>query len=189
MTGGLCAYAQGTFRNLDFELSQVPTSTSPGAFVPASQALPLWTVYVGGNQQSTVLYNDLTAGRAAVALLSSDPRNPYRYGVIQGNYAAVLQAGGGGDAAIAQTGTIPANAMSILFEASAPYGSGWTITIGDQRIPVIEVSTVGSFALYAGDIAAFAGKTEELRFTAVQGPGPSLNIVLRRHSVFVNSGS
>src|SRR6266705_747181 len=88
------AEGQGTFfHNLDFELSQVPGSTPPSTLLPAGEALPLWTAYVGGHQLSTVLYNSLYLGSAGLALLSSDPRNPYAYGVLQGSYTAVIQAG------------------------------------------------------------------------------------------------
>ena len=173
------AHAQGTFRNLDFELAQVPTSTPPSTLVPASEALPLWTAYVGNNQQSTVLYNNLYLGQAVVALLSSDPRNPFPNGVIQGNYTAVLEAGAGGDAAISQTGTIPPGTKSILFEANMPAASGWTISVGGVTIPVVQVSQVNSyFSLYGGDISAFAGRTEELRFTALLGQGTPDNMFL-----------
>jgi hypothetical protein len=40
-------WAQGTFRNLDFGLSQVPTSTVPNSFVDASIAFPFWTLSGG----------------------------------------------------------------------------------------------------------------------------------------------
>jgi len=175
------AQAQGTFRNLDFELAQVPSSTPPGTLLPASTAIPFWTPYVGGNPQDTVLYNKLYLGTAVVALLSSAPGNPVPNGVIQGNYTAVLEAGAGGDAAISQTGTIPANAVSIMFEASAPYGSGWTITVGGVTIPVFELASLpahpGVF-LYGGNISAFAGQTEQLRFTATLGPSPPVSMFL-----------
>ena len=41
--------AQGTFRNLDFELAQIPQS-QPVGDVSTAAALPFWAVYYGATQ-------------------------------------------------------------------------------------------------------------------------------------------
>src|SRR5690349_15810292 len=67
------ADAQGTFHNMDFGLSQVPSSTPWGSWVPANQALPFWTAYYAGTNQFTqVLYNSETLGSVSVDLLTPD---------------------------------------------------------------------------------------------------------------------
>lgn len=166
---------QGTFRNLDFGMSQVPEFTPPDTLVSASVAFPFWSTYLGTNQISSVLFNSETIGSANISLL--DSHSPVG-AVIPGYNTAVLQAGYVSSvvvpASIAQTGQIPSDAMSLLFVASAPSLSGWQVTIGDIKIPVVEVAPVTSFFNeYAANISLFAGETAELRFTAVGGPSPS----------------
>lgn len=172
--------AQGTFRNMDFGLSQVPNSTPWGTLVPANQALPFWTAFNGINPINLVLYNSVTIGSASVDLLTPDDTTD---GGIPGHYTAVLQAGAVNastvSAAIAQTGQIPAGTMSLLFVATPPSGGGWKVTIGGQSIPVVEVSQVDSrFNEYGANISAFAGLTDELRFTALPGTSSPGNMWL-----------
>jgi hypothetical protein len=175
---------QGTFRNLDFELAQVPTSTPAGTLVPTGSAVPFWTAYLGNDQQSTVQYNQLYLGSGSVDLLTSD--GPYSMSVFQGRYGVALQAGGpfggggGGDASISQTGAIPQNALTLLFAASAPYGAGWTVSVGGQVLPVVQLQQINANSfIYGADIAAFVGKTEDLKFTALLGTGsPLVNMFL-----------
>ena len=172
-----CSYAQG-FVNIDFGSANIPNSTPSGSFVSMSNAIPGWTGYLGSVQQTTVLYNSLATGSAVLAILAT---NSPVGGVIPGNiYNVVLQAGSTSlSAAIAQTAVIPSYANSIFFTASLPYAAGWQVTIAGQNIPVTEVSTVGNgFAIFGGDISAFAGQQDELRFTALFGAGPTVNLYL-----------
>jgi hypothetical protein len=175
------AGAQGTFRNMDFGLSQVPNTTPWGTEVPVNQAFPFWSAYQGANQLTTVLYNGITAGGANVGLLTpADTAD----GGIPGHYAGVLQAGVGGgpglvSAALAQTGQIPDGTMSLSFVATPPNGGGWQITVGGQSIPVVEISQVDSrFNEYGANISAFAGLTDELRFTMLPGTSSPGNMWL-----------
>ena len=71
LTVAYVADAQGTFRNMDFELSQVPISTPDQTTVGSSIAIPFWAAYLGTSQQTTVLYNGVTAGTAAVVSADS----------------------------------------------------------------------------------------------------------------------
>lgn len=175
------AVSQGTFRNLDFELAQVSPLAPPGTPLTAAAGIPLWTAYAGGVEQSSILYNALYIGDLGVALLSSGPLDPYGSAVIQGNFTVVLQAGAGGsgNTTISQTGLIPANALALLFTASMPYGAGWTVSIGSQTIPVVELHQINSYyALYGADMSSFAGRSETLSFTALTGLGPPVNMYL-----------
>jgi len=45
----LSAEGQGTFRNTDFEVAQIPQN-QPNGVVSTTLGLPLWTVYYGTNQ-------------------------------------------------------------------------------------------------------------------------------------------
>jgi hypothetical protein len=91
---GACgAFAQGTFQNLDFEsASLMPVAAFQGGYVPASEALPDWIVYIGGQQQIQVLQNQITTGAPSVDILT--PTSPTgNGGIIDGNDTVVLQAG------------------------------------------------------------------------------------------------
>jgi hypothetical protein len=166
---------------MDFELSQVPLSTPDGGTVSASLAVPFWTAYIGNNQQNSVLYNSVTLGTASVDLLSKFSATWGSF-VIQGNYMAALQGGAGGDASLAQTGVVPVGTRSLLFLSGStlPSDGSWTVTVGGQTIPIVEVTQISStLALYGGDISAFAGQAAEVRFTALlKGSGPPGSIVL-----------
>jgi hypothetical protein len=167
----LSAQAQGTFRNMDFGL--ISPFTQPGS-APASSAMPFWTVYLGTNQYPDVDYNRLSFGSADVGILGND----YKYATtIPGHYTAFLLAGTYGlplvSAAIAQTGQIPPDAMSLLFVANgSPANDNWNVTIGGQTIPVTQLSQASpGYYLFGANISQFAGQTEELRFTANVGIG------------------
>src|ERR1051326_8993707 len=146
LTAGLVAVcvsalAQGTFRNMDFGLSQVPSSTPSGTLVPVSQAFPFWTAYYAGtNQFTSVAYNGVALGSVLVDLLTPDNTAA---GGIPGHYTAVIQAGDYGagrvSAALAQTAQIPVGTMSLLFVATPPFTAGWQFSVGGQTIPVVEV--------------------------------------------------
>lgn len=169
--------AQG-FVNLNFNSANIPSGTQAGDFVPISDAIPDWTGYYGTDELTSILYNSLATGSQEIALLSSN--SP---GAIPGNnYTVVIQATGGStgpSTSLAQTALIPSTAESLLFTASLPYSAGWQVTIGGQVIPVTEISTVGSdYAVYGGNISAFAGQVEQLEFSALAGNGPSVNLYL-----------
>ena len=127
-----CANAQGTFQNLNFESANLSPET-PGPFpnyVPIGSALPDWTGYIGTVQQTQVEYNATTLGTASIDILGPDwtgslAASESGYGIIDGNYTVVIQSGEyepqqfGWNTSIVQNGTIPRNAQSLQFEASA----------------------------------------------------------------------
>jgi hypothetical protein len=168
--------AQG-FMNLDFASANLSAYGTGGGFVPATDAIPDWTIFVGGIQQTSVLYNNLTVGEAAIAILG---KNSSVGQVIPGNnYTVVLQASLEDTASIAQTGLIPNTAESIFFTASSPYSSGWQMMVAGQNVPVFQVSSVTSGVyVYEGNISAFAGQTDELEFTALAGGNNPVNMYL-----------
>lgn len=172
----LSARAQGTFRNLDFELAQIPSGTPQGSLIPVSTALPFWNVSIGSSQQTTVLYDWSYLGTAVATL---QDRHSQFGTVLQGNYTVGLEAGEGGDVSIAQTGMIPVGTKSLLFMANMPEASGWQVTVGDIKIPVAPLYQVApTMFIYVGDTSAFAGQTEQLKFTAFSGPSAPEEMIL-----------
>ena len=168
-------FSQG-FLNLGFNSAQLSGYTS-GEYVPATSAIPGWLGYIGTNPQTTVLYNDLTIGEAAIAILGT---NSPSVSPIPGNcYTVVLQASLEDNASIAQTALIPGTAESIFFTASAPYSSGWQVSVAGQDISVFQTSALGgNIYVYEGNISAFAGQTDQLQFTALAGGSSPVNMEL-----------
>jgi hypothetical protein len=173
-------HAQG-FVNLDFASAQL-SGHGAGDFVPITNAIPGWTGYLGNNQQPQALYNALGTGSAEIAILGTNYSFASSLVIPDNAYTVVLQAGlgdgGSVSTAIAQPALIPLTAKSILFEASLN-PSEWQVSVAGQNIPVFQVSTIGTaFAIYQGNISAFAGQVNELRFTALSLAGPTVNLYL-----------
>ena len=165
------ARAQGPFQNLGFESASIPNLNPPDQFVilPIGQALPGWSGFLGTNQATQVFYNGISAGPAEISLVGRNT-DIWSNNVIAGNYTVVLQAGGAGvqvSAAIAQTGLIPVNSLSIQFGISGVSGSigGFDVSFDGQNIPIVPLRSFSNYELYGGDISAFAGQSGELRFT------------------------
>lgn len=156
-------FGQGTFQNLDFEMANL-SGFSPGT-VPMVNALPGWQGYLGVNQTANAYYNDLSLGAAAISIHSSLSTKP----PIQGSYSVILQGQfnpnnvpGRDSAAIAQTGQIPANSLSLRFYSGSEFMQA---SFAGQSISLVQLGITGSYIIFGGDISAFAGQTGELRFT------------------------
>jgi hypothetical protein len=147
-------FAQGTFRNLGFEESIPPVE--PGGF----PNLIGWQVFEGGFG-----YNTISLGGESVIL--HDGNSPYLTPLI-GNFSVVLvngaqpPIGDGGIAEIAQTGTIPANSLSLRFVATS---LSPVVTFGGTPIGLSIVNSTATYNVFAGDITSLAGQTGELRFS------------------------
>ena len=170
----ILANAQGTFQNLNFEsanLSPVPSGQF-GSFVSISDALPGWTGYLGSEQVTQVLQNNLTLGNASIDILG--PNWSYN-GIIEGQYMVVLQPGldpfGSGQnvsASISQTSLVPANALSLQFKAETPLFSAWSVSLGGDNLSVIPLGTGANYTLYGANIpSSDAGQAETLTITAL----------------------
>jgi len=173
---------QGTFQNLDFESAViVPVTGDPFGRVQFAPAFPGWTGYVGTNQQTLALFNNLFVGTAAIALLGPGWSGG---GIIAGNYTAVLQAGSDpadplapADAYISQVGLIPAGTESIRLVSSGER-NGFAVTLNGQQINMTVLGAQNGFNLYGGDASPFAGVTGELRITALSAPSSPANLYL-----------
>jgi hypothetical protein len=175
----LASVGQG-FVNLGFESPVLPLIPDAVFEVPASNAIPGWTAYVGGSSVNKIGYDAPTIDAAAVNLISS----AYGY-LIEGGYSVLLQSPTGmvppsypSSAAIGQTGTIPGGMQSLFFVASS---SALEVSFAGNVIPTSAVGAFGSFTIYGGDISTFAGQTGELLFNLSR---PSTGI---RQDVFLDA--
>jgi hypothetical protein len=169
---GDSVHAQGTFQNLNFELADPGTGTT--AFnIPVANALPYWAVTIGGVQRTEINYNATSTGSTAVTLVSTaDSVFP----AIDGNYSVLLQGGITASAAsISQTGIIPAGTESLMFEAQPDVGT-FQVFVGGQNVPFSALGLGPNYTLYGANISAWAGDTEQLTFSAMEGgQGVGLN--------------
>lgn len=142
-----------------------------------SDAVPGWTT-TGDLAPNDILYNDIALGDPAVSIIdknygyppgSSPPLDGNNYGVILYGGAPP---GAPEGVSISQTALVPVTANSILFEANNEGGSlggVLTLSLGGQNIPFYPLSTGSDYTLYGGDVSGFAGKDEQLIFTALEG--------------------
>jgi hypothetical protein len=157
-----------SFQNLNFE--QADPIVVPGTlYVTESSALPDWTVTIGVVEKTQITENGPSLGSPWVSLVG--PGDEYNT-PIDGNYSVYLQGSFPASAAISQTGLIPADTQSLTFEAepiwqTQPAGS-LELQIGSQVVPFAALATGPNYTLYGANIAAWAGDTEQLTFTAMQ---------------------
>jgi hypothetical protein len=166
-----------SFVNLDFEDATIVTDPSGFLYphsVYADDAIPGWTGYLGTNEVTDLLYNDLTLGQASIDIVDTSYN-----GVIEGQYTVVLQ---WGDAptpgptqtvspSISQTGLVPADAKSLQFMA---YNArSFSVSLGGQDLTLLPLASGSNYTLFGADTSSFAGKIEPLTITAF---GPSLTV-------------
>src|SRR5438132_4304327 len=178
------AMAQGTFQNLDFEdaIYKVPDTIGQfGTPVSAADGIPGWTAYYGTAQVSQILHNDIALGAVSISIMG--PNWTMFSAPLRGYYSVVLQSPSGispisGPAAIAQTGTIPANALSIQFlglQILDPNPAQLGVTFGGHSLSLVPLSSGPGATLYGADISAYAGTTGQLEITSLPNPDSSYN--------------
>lgn len=165
------AMAQG-FVNLNFESAKIPAGTSPGAFVPWTNAMPGWIGYSGSptygtnhsDQSSGIRYNTISLGGGGIHIHDTNDTIPFP--AIAGRYSVLLEgerAHGDYSLSIGQTGQIPLAARSLIFLGFILPGN---VTFNGQTLSLIEVPSSPSYNTYTADISAYAGNVGELLFTA-----------------------
>src|ERR1017187_649483 len=164
------------FQNLDFEnanLSVIPSGEFGGS-VPITNAIPFWVGYLGTNQVTQVLQNNLTLGNASIDILGPDWNTSV---ILQGQYTVELQPGqnpftGSGlvNASLAQVGLIPTNAKSIMLEALGT-GTNFTVSFAGQTISLSAIGSGPNYTLFGGDISSFADQVGELRLSTLSPLG------------------
>src|SRR5262249_13775833 len=141
------SHGQGTFRNLDFELANVPFVPSGqfGARVSITSGLPGWTGYFNGQPSSatsTILHNNLSLAAATIGIMGPQW---FPAEILQGQYTAYLMgdfnpSGSPGltnSTAIGETGQIPSTALSLRFFTSP--GALFEVTFDGMKIPVTQI--------------------------------------------------
>lgn len=123
-------------------------------------AFPLWTASIGGAQPSTAIYDTINLDTSGISILDSGAP----FGLIEGSYTAVLQAGIGGDTALSQMGVVPTDTQSLIFKALSANGP-FAVSMNGQTLPLRPIGTGGNFTLYEADIRAWAAQNALLQFT------------------------
>lgn len=158
--------AQG-FVNLDFEAANL-SGYGTGS-VPASDAIPGWTAYIGTTTQTDIVYNELSLGAPSIAIMGTNGGPA----ALDGAYSIDLYGGAGPSTSvsISQTALVPASTASILFIAQGvnpPSGGGpLQVSLGGQSISFSAISIEPNYTLYGGNVPSpLAGQIEQLTFSA-----------------------
>jgi len=176
----LSAQAQVAFENPNFEQANPVFTGVPGGQVIFASAFPDWAGYLGNSVTSVALFNDITLGSASIDLIGPGVSSSLGYSVIDGQYSAVLQAGGvspGGSsvaASIVQSGTIPASDVSLELKAWVPGDGSLSVSFDGYSLPLVALSSGvapsgQSYSVYGANIAPYAGENGQLQFTANWG--------------------
>jgi hypothetical protein len=176
------ASGQG-FVNFDFEGANLPIFPAPASPTQVSftDAFPGWTGYIGTSQATLAFDNGISAGSAAMSLITPNTGN---FGlsnrVVGGFYTAILSSGSNPQnisqiipAALAQTGPVPVGTESLIFKlGSSSQFEGFSVTFNGQNLVLVPLLAGPNYEMYGADVSAFAGTTGELRFT--EAPTSSL---------------
>lgn len=162
------AISQG-FINLGFEAADVSGRTQGSiSSVATSAAFPGWTAFFispsGTNIQGTVLYNALPLGTPTISIGDTNLAQ-YNLGPIGGRYSALLFGVTDTSAALSQSGLIPVGTVSILLDVrsvTSVEGKSFTVLINNQAVALSVVQQFSGYALYGGDISAYAGQSSLL---------------------------
>ena len=159
---GRC-FSQG-FLNLDFESANV-SGYSTGN-VPAANAFPDWTAYIGGVAQSSVIYDTIPLDNAEVTLQGTGSS----LAPIQGDFTAWLFGASSyapqQSAGLGQTGEIPVDAEILTFWG---YAGSTDVSFDGQTLSLDEIGSTANYNIYSAIVSAFAGETGQLLFTAQPG--------------------
>lgn len=97
-------------------------------------------------------------------------------GILEGQYTALIVSGIGPDLSISQSGLVPLETKSLTFKALSSGMFG--VTLGGVELKLIELERNDRFSVYGADIFQFAGRLEELRFSALTTPLGSSSLYL-----------
>ena len=158
----LCACAQGTFQNLDFEQAKI--IINPDGFISTSNAFPGWAVFGVGGVPLNEVERDGVLSLGAGIDDGGDEIPP-----LDGKFSAMLAGSGTGGvgASIAQSGLIPSGAKSLTFLAVEPF----LVFFAGHSLPLQNIASgPGNLGeVYAADISGYAGQYGQLVFQAGLG--------------------
>lgn len=169
----------GEFMNLGFDSPQFPENMpAKGVELTVEQAIPNWSVDVGGYPNKSVFYRDRRLGSPGVTLME------HVTGPAKVDFYVLLESGGW-DAHLYQVGWVPEDTRILTFKAGfrpdaitgaeAPSGAAVAEMREDSasNLPLFTVSLGGETlaleqagGLYSADIGRWSGGTHELRFSA-----------------------
>lgn len=170
-TSGRQLVAQGTFVNLDFEATTLPTNgIGP---VDSSLAFPGWSVYRGTTIVPQVGLNAIGGMVNGISLVDNYSSFP-----LSGRFNALFYTDSRDpnpeSISLAQVGQLPLQTGLLQFRTSGfgiPAGS-LEIRFDDNLLTLNPVSQGPFYTLWTADISAFAGQTGELRFTGLPVNAP-----------------
>jgi hypothetical protein len=168
---GIKAVRGDSFQNLGFESAVIGT---PVYFrLPASEALPGWTIQLGGTVSNFVVYDTIALDSPCVSI---QDKSGY-IKPLTGNYSVILQDGADPwgntyTASISQTGDVPDDAKSLMFKSDmTTYINELQVSINGTVIPFTLYSTAGTVnssygpvRTYICDVSAYADETVTLEF-------------------------
>jgi hypothetical protein len=153
--------------------------TPAGSLVSLAEGFPGWTAsYTSGGvtlSATQVSYDFISLGSAASSIVDSSSAT-----VIQGDYSAVLFAGGNAPSVggvngnaysptISQTGTIPPGTESLLIDiGTTPFLP--TVSIDGQPIEMVPLQAFVHYTLFGGNVASFGGDVGTLSISEPLGP-------------------
>jgi len=168
LLGGQSGFSQG-FINLNFEAAKIIPAATGAPDIETTNALPGWTVLLGGSPQAQITYNAPAVGSTWVCLITTN-MGLGSWSPASGNYSVLLQGGTYPfqplTATISQTGLVPVSAVSLLF-AAQPGPGALDVSFGGQSLNFSAISTGPNYTLFGADISAFAGQTGALGFSAL----------------------
>lgn len=169
------------FVDLDFDAARLPAPPDALVFMPWDQAAPGWG-HPDGDSTGYVSYPIGNVGYSQTYVLTPAP-----FGAASGLYGFAMRSGNAveGDpgspfvlAFISQTGELGPAVTSVNLLAG---GARFELTLDDTPIalrpvgldpssPTYEDDLLSYSGEWSGDVAAFAGRTVELKITELQGP-------------------
>jgi hypothetical protein len=179
MLSPVCLIAQ-QFRDLDFEspspagLQEIQQHGANQWVLNLPDALPGWSLDIGGVPQSVVLYQTV-AQTLPSASLYSNAYTPPPYNDIPGSYSLLLASGFASPSNsttvsvnLFQTGMIPVDAKSLQFFGWATEAQ-FHVSLDGHPLPWVHLKPEPFGYEYGVDVSQWAGKTAELRFTVDGG--------------------
>ena len=161
------SFAQGTFRNLNFEETTLPYSSNVVGGVSATEAFPGWTVYYGSAPQTEVGYN-VNRAWPSIMLWSRDywgiPAFPVHFGL----FSAVPFPSEVETVSLAQVGNIPDGVNALTFQTYGLFNANsLEVFFGGNRVPLEFISGPSMLRHdWRADLSGLAGQSGELRITA-----------------------
>ncbi len=166
------AWAQGTFRNLDFEQARVIPLEGWGLpYIATSNAIPGWNAAARSDGTPYIPFNVLSLGAPWITLHDIYDHNPGGpVPIIQGYYSVFLQASYPGAEVVPyiyQTGRITLDTRSLTYKISDG-GTGldvfFDVFFNDTELLITRLAVTDDYELWGADLSDFSGDYGELKF-------------------------